>query len=79
MNGADMKVVDEPDLVRKADNPAVISNSNVDAHRAFIARRQAALDTKTRLESLETRLEGLEGGINRILNLLNGGQHGQGQ
>ena len=72
----DIKVKDEPGLVRQGENPAVISNVDVEGYHAYMAKRRAATETKERLEALEGRMNGIENALGQILNLLKGAKDG---
>lgn len=62
------KVVDEPDLIR--DDRGVVHNSNVSAHRAYIAKRNAAIANEKRIEKLEIANLELSQKLDLILQLL---------
>lgn len=47
-----MKVKDQPDLVRDPSTGA-IQNTNNDAYRAYIAKRDAIIESKNRMDKIE--------------------------
>lgn len=64
-----MKVKDEPDLVRDPHTGAV-QNTNNDAYKAYISRRNAIIDNQTRLDKLEVDSEAIKTTLSLILQLL---------
>lgn len=62
------RVKDEPTLARTEAH--VIENIDQEAYRAYIARRKAVLDTKTRLDKLEQDNAEIKSTLNAILQLL---------
>lgn len=66
----DAKVKDEANLVRKAGNPAVIANTDIEGYEAYMAKRRAAERAKEQLNQIEERVSGLEDKLDAILNLL---------
>ena len=63
-----LRVKDEPDLVRTPTG--TIQNINNDEYRAFISKRRATLETKERLEKLETENKEINQKLDLILSLL---------
>lgn len=72
----DARVQDEAGLVRKGGNPAVISNTDQEAYEAYMAKRRAALESQQRIETIEKRVDDLDGKLDKILNILQGGRNG---
>lgn len=64
-----MKVKDEPDLVRDPHTGAV-QNTNNDAYKAYISRRNAIIDNQNRLDKLEVDNQAIRSTLNLILHLL---------
>lgn len=65
-----IRVKEEPDLARTSRT--TIQNINNEEYRTFIARRNAAKDTKERIEKLEIQGQELNGKLDAILELLRG-------
>lgn len=63
-----LRVQGEPHLVRTATG--AIQNTNQDEFLAFIAKRNAANDTKNRLEALERETKELKQMLSAVLQLL---------
>jgi len=63
-----LKVQGEPHLVRTSTG--AIQNNNQDDFLAYIAKRNAANDTKNRLEALERETKELKQMLGAILQLL---------
>uniref|UniRef100_A0AAU6W5K2 Uncharacterized protein n=1 Tax=Pseudomonas phage Cygsa01 TaxID=3138529 RepID=A0AAU6W5K2_9VIRU len=72
----DARVKDEANLVRKAGNPAVITNTDLEGYEAYMAKRRAAEESRNQIANIEQRVEGLEGKLDQILNLLQGKSNG---
>lgn len=62
------KVEGEPNLIKRADG--VVLNTNDAEYEAFIARRNAALETKNRLDKLEKDNGEIKDTLKLILQLL---------
>lgn len=66
-----MKVKDEPNLERDPSN-GVVQNTNQDAYRAYIAKRNAILENKNRFEAIEKDNAEIKQTLSMILELLRG-------
>jgi hypothetical protein len=62
------RVKDQPHLVRTEAN--VIENIDQEAYQAYMARRRAVSDTKTRLDKLEQDTTDIKETLNAILQYL---------
>jgi len=68
----DLKVQDEPGLVRKGGNPGVISNVDYEAFQAYQARRQKLMTDQERIQNLEQKVDDLGSKLDLILNHIKG-------
>ncbi len=74
----DAKVQDEPSLVRRGANPAVITNTDQSGYDAFMARRanaQRQVEVHNKVEQLETEVSSLNQKLDAILRILGNRTH----
>lgn len=69
----DAKVQDEPSLVRRGANPAVITNTDQGGYEAYMARRanaQRQVEVHNKVEQLESEVSNLNHKLDAILRIL---------
>lgn len=64
-----IRVKDEPDLARSPDG--TIQNINQNEYHAYIAKRRAVMETKNRLDRLDSDVTQIKDTLSMILQLLN--------
>lgn len=62
------KVIGEPDLMR--DDNGVLHNVNTNDYRSYIAKRNAALEDKQRIDRLEKETTEIKETLSAILQIL---------